>query len=198
MISILCMAACAVPIRELEFAPVLGCPKGAGACCPPCVVLTGGNDPGSTACAPCRIAQAWKELNGGKYAAGCADAMAIALGEGVYPPQPLKYITDYGGTWAGPTSPTNNAAGGPPISKSEFIVQTAVFNLNQRPYDEQATLGPWQTMTAQSAVTDPTYRAKEVRCPVARVSVRRGKDVPPLPSRDTSSLVIPTASAFCS
>jgi hypothetical protein len=126
------------------------------------VVLTGG-DPGSTACAPCQIAQAWKALNGGKYATGCADAMAIALGEGVYPPQPLKYITDYGGTWAGPASPTDNTASGPSISKSDFIVQTSVFNLDQRPYDEQATLGPWQTMTAKTGVTDPIYRVKEVR-----------------------------------
>jgi hypothetical protein len=166
MVSVLCVATLAVPIRELEFAPVLGCRSGACASkCPPCVVLTGGDDIGSTACAPCEIARAWKELNGGKYALGCADAMAIALGEGVWPPQPLKYITDYcSNCWAGPTSPTNNAAGGLPISKSDFIVQTAVFNLNQRPYDGQATLGPWQTMTAQDAVTDPTYRVKEVRC----------------------------------
>src|SRR6056297_1719833 len=102
LISLVCIAASAVPIRELEFAPV------SGSVCPPCVVLTGGDGQGSTACAPCAIAQAWKELNGGKYASGCADAMAIALGEGVYPPQPLMYITDYDGTWAGPLSLTDN------------------------------------------------------------------------------------------
>eukprot|EP00967_Tisochrysis_lutea_P094285 scaffold136990_cov31-Tisochrysis_lutea.AAC.1 len=143
------------PLEDLS-----GQPPTAGDC-PPCVVLTGGNQAGSTACAPCAIARTWKQLNGGSYAEGCANAMAIALGEGVYPPQPLKYITDYGGTWAGPKSPTDNTASGPPISKAEFITQTSVFDLNQPAYDQQITLGPWQTLTAELHVTDPQYRAKE-------------------------------------
>ena len=71
------------PTRELQFATVVG---GAGAvACPPCVVLTGAtvqSAVGSTACAPCSIAKAWNALNAGAYAGDCANALAIAFGEG--------------------------------------------------------------------------------------------------------------------
>ena len=56
--------------------------------CPPCEV----NAAGSTSCAPCHIAKAWKSYAGGKYAADCVNSLSIALGEGAVPGQPLKYV----------------------------------------------------------------------------------------------------------
>ena len=55
---------------------------------------------------------------------------------------------------------TDNTASGQVINLRDFMVQTSLFNLNQRPFDEQVTLGPFQTLTGATAITDPTYRVR--------------------------------------
>jgi len=109
----------------------------------------------TTVCAPCAIAKAWKSFENGKYAQDCVNQMSIALGEGIIPGSPLKYITEYCGSscWAGPD--------GPPISQEAFIHHTSLFDLNMHPYDGQATLGPWQTMTAIGVTHDVNVRISE-------------------------------------
>lgn len=82
--------------------------------------------------------------------------MSIALGEGIIPGDPLKYIKEYcggGGCWAGPN--------GPPISLEDFIIETSLFNVNQRPDDGQKTLGPWQTMSEVMNTDDVNVRVAE-------------------------------------
>jgi len=73
------------------------------------------------------------------------------------------YVKEYCGTgcWAGPTSPTDDSAHGPPLSEAEFITHTALFDLNMKPYDGQKTLGPWQTMTAVSNTDSIDVRISE-------------------------------------
>ena len=102
------------------------------------------------------MAKAWKELDDGKYAADCVNSMSIALGEGVQPAMPLKYITEYCGTncWAGP-------GGGSPVSLDEFISKSYVFDINQVAQDQPDTLGPWQTKSAIFTTDNINVRVKE-------------------------------------
>ena len=100
--------------------------------------------------------------------------MAIALGEGTTPGQPLTYICDpakpscmqtkkeclaltSGGWCAAGPAPCSPG----PCSMEEFLVNTNIFDLNRKPYDGQVTLGPWQTMTAVLHTDDINVRIAE-------------------------------------
>ena len=109
---------------------------------------------------PRQIAAAWKKYDDGKYKEDCPHAMAIALGEGIKPGSPLNYICD-------PAVPdcktTAKGCLGLPrdqwcwadwiphqVATLEEFLDAPVFDINrndinQKPYDGQKPLGPWQS-----------------------------------------------------
>lgn len=87
-------------------------------------------------CSADAVAYAWRDIAGGN----CAEAMAIALGEGINPV--CKLIGEIGFI-------------------SECLHTTQAFNIDQTPYDGQRTLGPWQVMTKITSGATPQQRAIE-------------------------------------
>ena len=67
-----------------------------------------------------------------------------------------RYIREFCGDscWAGPE-------GGPVLTLAEFVADVRIFDLNMVPYDGQATLGPWQTMTAVPSTDSLELRISE-------------------------------------
>ena len=125
-----------------------------------------------SSCSPLGVAKAWKAYDDGKYAGDCVTAMAIALGEGIQPYNPHRYIRQYcsplfgdGFCFPGPPSDNFGNGQGPVIEDLEaFMTDTRIFDLNQEPQfpgDDQKTLGPWQTMTTVLSTNDIDVRIGE-------------------------------------
>ena len=119
---------------------------------------------GKTKYSPKEIAKAWKEYDNGTYEEDCANAMAIALGEGLPTAfaSPLHYICS-------PDSPNCEATSRGCLEEpcwsgfmtlDEFL-DAPVFDINQTPYDGQLTLGPWQTTTTVLHTDDISVRVGE-------------------------------------
>jgi len=130
--------------------------------------LASSQDCVGSSCSPLGVAKAWKAYSNGDYADDCVNAMAIALGEGAMPYNPITYIHEYcvdrlGHSWKdcfeGP-----GGGEGSDLSFSQFLHDIRIFDLNQEPQypgDEQKTLGPWQTMTTVLNTDDIDVRIGE-------------------------------------
>jgi len=112
------------------------------------------------------IAKAWKKYDKGAYKDGCANAMAIAFGEGIQPAGPLNYICD-------PAIPKCKATSkgclgldptawcwGKPMTLDEFA-DAPLFDIDQTAEDGQKTLGPWQTTSDVPHTDDISVRIGE-------------------------------------
>jgi len=119
-----------------------------------------------TKLSPKEIAKAWKEYDNGAYKEDCANAMAIAFGEGIQPAGPLNYICD-------PAIPECKATSkgclgldptawcwGKPMLFDEFV-NAPLFDINQTAEDGQNTLGPWQTTSDVPHTDDISVRVGE-------------------------------------
>ena len=131
----------------------------------------GSTESGKTIFSPKEIAAAWKKYDDGKYKDDCVNAMAIALGEGINPSQPLNYICD-------PKIPdcktTKKGCLGFPnrdncwqdwiphqVSTVDEFLDAPVFDINQKPKDGQKTPGPWQTSSDVPHTDDINVRIRE-------------------------------------
>ena len=145
--------------------------------------LASSQDCDGSSCSPLGVAKAWKAYSGGAYAADCANSLAIALGEGIIPAQPLNYVCDPAipdcqqtgkgclglprDAWCWATPPCTQSGsswdceGKTPLSIEEFMLDTRLFDINMKPYDGQNTLGPWQTMTTVTDTNDINVRVRE-------------------------------------
>ena len=121
---------------------------------------------GKTKLSPKEIAKAWKEYDNGANKEDCANAMAIALGEGIQPASPLNYICD-------PAIPDCETTGKGCLgldptawcwvgvtTLSKFL-DAPLFDINQTAEDGQSTLGPWQTMSTVPHTDDINVRVGE-------------------------------------
>ena len=112
------------------------------------------------------IAKAWKEYDNGAYKEHCANAMAIAFGEGIQPALPLNYIcnptiTDCMITTKGCLGLDPTAwCYGQPTTLSEFP-DLPYFDIDQTAEDGQKTLGPWQTTSEVPHTDDINVRIRE-------------------------------------
>jgi hypothetical protein len=131
----------------------------------------GSTESGKTEFTPREIAAAWNRYANGRYAEDCPHAMAIALGEGIKPGSPLKYICDPA---VKDCKKTAKGCLGMPrdqwcwadwiphqVATLEEFLDAPVFDINQRPYDGQNTLGPWQVMTQTFHTEDINVRIGE-------------------------------------
>jgi len=118
-----------------------------------------------TKLSPKEIAKAWKEYDNGTYKGDCANAMAIALGEGLPPTlaSPLHYICS-------PDSPdcmaTNTGCLLEPCWAGFMTLDTFLdfpaFDIDQKPtVDTHPTLGPWQTTSTVPHADNISVRVGE-------------------------------------
>ena len=113
---------------------------------------------------PKELAKAWKEYDNGAYKDGCANAMSIALGEGLIDTLqiPLNYI-------CAPATPDCATTGvgclgevcwANPMTLDKFL-DIPAFDLDETAYDLQKTPGPWQSTSDVPHTDDVSVRVAE-------------------------------------
>ena len=98
-------------------------------------------------CPPCQVAKAWKEYDGGKNKEDCANALAIAMGEGINPNRANAQTctSDDDCLNVGDHCDVDNKCSRNDDDPVKADFDRTTYCLDQVAWDQYSTVGPWQS-----------------------------------------------------